>query len=203
MSHASSHLGLFHWPKGVKMFLERTDYCNSVKDAMIVRCPECDFDYSHFKSIQYRYTDNDYIVNREIAITDEGETHERKTKVSKLFKGNEIEICFWGECSHDWKVIFSFHKGNTYVHYEKIQKISPLQVSPQEKYKEYLQSDNWKKLTARKRKSAKNKCQLCNDGEKTLHVHHRTYENLYKEKLADLIVLCEKCHRKFHDKDKT
>ena len=67
-------------------------------------------------------------------------------------------------------------------------------------YKEYLQSPQWKSLTAKKRKEAGNKCQLCNDGEVTLHVHHRTYENIYKESMEDLIVLCENCHKKFHDK---
>jgi len=68
-------------------------------------------------------------------------------------------------------------------------------------YKEYLQSPHWKTLTAAKREEAGNKCQLCNDGEVTLHVHHRTYENIYKETLKDLIVLCENCHKKFHGKD--
>lgn len=45
------------------------------------------------------------------------------------------------------------------------------------------------------------KCELCNEkGE--LRVHHKTYEHHGKEHLhlEDLITLCNKCHRKFHDK---
>jgi len=65
-------------------------------------------------------------------------------------------------------------------------------------YAEYLQSDHWKDLSEKKRKEAKYLCQLCNEGG-ILNVHHRTYDNLGNEDLADLIVLCEPCHGKFHD----
>lgn len=43
------------------------------------------------------------------------------------------------------------------------------------------------------------KCQLCNR-EGTMNVHHKTYERLGEEQLNDLIVLCQDCHAKFHDK---
>lgn len=63
----------------------------------------------------------------------------------------------------------------------------------------YLTSDHWQETRKNVLDSADNRCQLCNsNGE--LHVHHRTYDNLWYENLNDLIVLCKKCHKRFHDK---
>ncbi|MDR2597257.1 MAG: hypothetical protein LBC76_08065 [Treponema sp.] len=69
-------------------------------------------------------------------------------------------------------------------------------------YKEFLKTLYWQTISEYKKNEADNKCQLCNKGG-VLHTHHRTYsihgyEVLYPE---DLIVLCEKCHSKFHGKD--
>lgn len=66
-------------------------------------------------------------------------------------------------------------------------------------YKDYLNTDEWKNKRLCALKAAGFSCQLCNDSDKTLHVHHRTYERRGNEKLGDLIVLCEDCHKKFHD----
>jgi len=55
-------------------------------------------------------------------------------------------------------------------------------------YAEYLQSPKWKEKRKRKIKEAGFRCQLCNNKESALHVHHRTYENVGNEKLSDLIV---------------
>ena len=66
-------------------------------------------------------------------------------------------------------------------------------------YKEYLETDHWKKTRKRALHRAKYKCQLCGSKE-NLNVHHNTYENRGQEKDEDLIVLCQECHAKFHDK---
>ena len=73
-------------------------------------------------------------------------------------------------------------------------------TSPKQQYHDYLQSEQWKTIARKKREEADNRCQLCNNGSITLHVHHRTYDNIYHEKMNDLIVLCENCHKKFHNK---
>ena len=75
-------------------------------------------------------------------------------------------------------------------------RISALRELP---YQEYLQTDHWQETRKRALKRAGFKCQLCSSNGK-LHVHHRTYENLGNENNADLIVLCETCHGKFHNK---
>lgn len=57
----------------------------------------------------------------------------------------------------------------------------------------------WKEARRRALKRAGFACQLCNSKDKTLNVHHRTYERRGNEQNNDIIVLCEDCHRKFHD----
>ncbi len=66
-------------------------------------------------------------------------------------------------------------------------------------YDVFLQTPYWKYVATRARKRADFKCQLCNN--KGYHVHHKTYENHGDElnHLKDLVVLCSKCHEKFHD----
>lgn len=68
-------------------------------------------------------------------------------------------------------------------------------------YSEYLKTNHWKKTRERQLRFAERRCQLCNSNFK-LHVHHRSYENLGHEKRSDLVVLCESCHTRFHDKIK-
>lgn len=66
-------------------------------------------------------------------------------------------------------------------------------------YYEYLQTDHWKETRKSALKRAAFRCQVCNTNERTLHVHHRTYERRGQENPKDLIVLCESCHQTFHE----
>ena len=66
-------------------------------------------------------------------------------------------------------------------------------------YKEYLKSSAWGYLKNLVLKAAEHRCRLCNS-DKRLQVHHRTYERIGHERIADLFVLCENCHGRFHDK---
>jgi len=65
-------------------------------------------------------------------------------------------------------------------------------------YKEYLRTNHWLDVRRRALNRANNKCQLCYN-ENKLQVHHKTYERRGHEHNSDVIVLCEKCHKKFHD----
>jgi hypothetical protein len=67
-------------------------------------------------------------------------------------------------------------------------------------YPLYLQSIWWKTISLEAKERAGHRCQLCNK-KGVLHTHHRTYENIGNENPEDLIVLCAKCHAKFHNKD--
>ena len=65
-------------------------------------------------------------------------------------------------------------------------------------YNEYLQTEYWKKLRLQILERALYKCELCYSSNK-LNVHHKTYEQKGEELLTDLICLCNRCHKKFHN----
>lgn len=74
-------------------------------------------------------------------------------------------------------------------------------------YTAYLKSKHWRlfKKTFKASKYSKKRCYICHK-EKSIHLHHLTYERIGKEKLTDVIELCRCCHRNVHkalDKGKT
>lgn len=66
-------------------------------------------------------------------------------------------------------------------------------------YKEYLQTEHWKRTRQSALGRARFQCELCTSRNE-LHVHHKTYEHRGYEYKSDLIVLCKDCHAKFHNK---
>lgn len=66
-------------------------------------------------------------------------------------------------------------------------------------YAEYLKTDHWQHMRAVAREYYGDSCRLCPSNDH-LEVHHRTYDRLGCELLADLIVLCHNCHSIFHGK---
>lgn len=79
---------------------------------------------------------------------------------------------------------------------QPVDEIRRLQLLP---YLEYLKTEHWKQVRNMALAQAGNRCQLCNN-DRSLQVHHRTYERVGHEDLKDLTVLCGKCHRAFHGK---
>lgn len=69
-------------------------------------------------------------------------------------------------------------------------------------YYSYLQTPEWQDRRKRHLKRAHYRCQVCNTNKARLNVHHRTYERRGDEDDRDLIVLCEDCHRLFHEQGK-
>ena len=74
-----------------------------------------------------------------------------------------------------------------------------VKMTHKEKYRAYLESEKWKSIRNKKISESGNRCQLCNKSG-LLNVHHRTYDNVFNEKMEDLIVLCRECHAHFHHK---
>lgn len=66
-------------------------------------------------------------------------------------------------------------------------------------YNLYLQSPEWQERRKQHLQSAGYRCQVCNAGNVTLDVHHRTYERRGCESYMDLTVLCRTCHDTFHN----
>ena len=62
----------------------------------------------------------------------------------------------------------------------------------------YYRTKHWGKTKEKRLKKDNYTCQKC--GKKADIVHHKTYENLYHEKMQDLISLCYKCHYEQHKK---
>lgn len=65
------------------------------------------------------------------------------------------------------------------------------------KYNEYLLSEKWKTKRNEVLKRDNSLCRVCKE-KKAEDVHHLTYENLFNEKLEDLISVCRKCHLEIH-----
>lgn len=66
-------------------------------------------------------------------------------------------------------------------------------------YAKYLASGNWAVVKLAAKRRAKWRCQVCSS-KYGLEVHHNTYARLGNEEASDLLVLCRKCHRLYHDK---
>ena len=65
-------------------------------------------------------------------------------------------------------------------------------------YKEYLTSDHWIKTRRRAGAQLGSRCEIC-DSNKEIEAHHNNYSNLGKEDpKRDLVLLCRKCHNRFH-----
>lgn len=65
------------------------------------------------------------------------------------------------------------------------------------RYLSYLRSPAWFKLRAAHLTKYGAACKACGATVK-IHLHHKTYDNLGREKAAELVALCEACHRAVH-----
>ena len=67
-------------------------------------------------------------------------------------------------------------------------------------YSEYLKSVEWAQIKIDLYTLRGKKCELC-ESTKNIAIHHRTYDRIFNEEPADLIILCGKCHFKIHKKE--
>lgn len=65
-------------------------------------------------------------------------------------------------------------------------------------YKKYILSQDWKKKRQQVFDLRGKECEQCGS-EHYIQVHHLNYENLGKEKMEDLQILCYQCHMSKHD----
>lgn len=66
-----------------------------------------------------------------------------------------------------------------------------------DKYHQYLKSLKWEQIAIALRKDRGYKCEICGST-RDLHSHHLTYNNIYKETLDDLQLLCSRHHMMVH-----
>lgn len=62
-------------------------------------------------------------------------------------------------------------------------------------YREYLQSQHWSEIRKAALSFYGKRCSVCGSSKNKLHVHHVCYKNKGRESMADLIILCEHCHK--------
>jgi len=67
-------------------------------------------------------------------------------------------------------------------------------------YQKYLKTAHFTNVRNDALKRWQNRCALCSNPN-NLHVHHNNYDCFYNETENDVIVLCENCHKKFHNKE--
>jgi len=68
-------------------------------------------------------------------------------------------------------------------------------------YRSYISSSAWTKRKTLYYKTHPKKCARCGSGD-DIHLHHHTYDRLGAELDADLVAVCEPCHKlihKYHD----
>lgn len=67
-------------------------------------------------------------------------------------------------------------------------------------YHDYIKSAEWKARRDRYMEKRKFKCEVCRKA--ATQVHHKSYENLGREKDSDLQALCSGCHMNAHEGQK-
>ncbi len=67
-------------------------------------------------------------------------------------------------------------------------------------YKEYLQSDHWKRTKERYYAVRKRECWVCGT-DRQIDLHHKTYDNIGRERIPDLVPLCRLHHGQFHQEN--
>lgn len=73
-----------------------------------------------------------------------------------------------------------------------------MNIRLRDRYSRRLRQKSWHTLRKHLIKQAENKCSRCGlfrFGEGELHLHHKTYERLGKEREQDLEVVCKYCHQ--------
>lgn len=80
--------------------------------------------------------------------------------------------------------------------------MSPRPKMNKEEYREYLKSDHWQNLRKRKLSHSRRRCAICSSI-KRLEVHHLQYRNIFDVDLTDLRILCNRCHKLFHELKKS
>lgn len=66
------------------------------------------------------------------------------------------------------------------------------------RYRLYLRSAQWHKIRSEALQAANWHCQACGRPNPRLEVHHRTYQRVGREALADLRAMCKGCHEIMH-----
>ncbi len=65
-------------------------------------------------------------------------------------------------------------------------------------YRAYIRSEAWRRKTRKVHQRSGYRCERCGASGRRLEVHHKTYRRLGRERMSDLIDLCDQCHDYVH-----
>lgn len=162
--------------------LSKTKLKEVLSNSIDFECPECYEDYLTKQSIkgeEYRE-----------------QLKQREEQYTKIIIENYINpFCSWKK-EVPKKEYYS--RLDNYMHYADEDKIA--EEIKELDYRDFLQTPYWKAISNEKKRKSNFRCELCNN-KGLLNVHHKTYERHGYEfyNLKDLIVLCDDCHKKFHE----
>lgn len=71
-------------------------------------------------------------------------------------------------------------------------------MSRRESYEAYIKSPAWKRKREEAFRKYGKRCAGCGSID-LLHVHHKSYARFTRERLTDLVIVCEGCHSVIHD----
>jgi 5-methylcytosine-specific restriction endonuclease McrA len=117
----------------------------------------------------------------------------------------------WAIKSHDsqefWTWIKSLRDAHQKQHLETLQRKRDEAQNERNRnwwawYNAYLESDIWKAKRALVIQRANGVCEACLCADAS-EVHHKTYQNVGKEPLFDLVAVCSSCHKDIHQGGKT
>lgn len=91
-----------------------------------------------------------------------------------------------------YKYRYSYSRGGVLEEQEKLAR-----SLEKPKYSEYIKSKTWQ-YKKRRLLGEKPKCAVCSTIQ-NVHIHHKSYKRLGKERKEDLVALCGQCHRTFHE----
>jgi len=120
----------------------------------------------------------------------------------KLIKVEDLsnkQLMLFIESEDEFKRFRKNHKRINVNSRKKIKQSKKIKIPIKyvDRYNDYLKSDQWKMMRAGLIYIRGSKCENCGNTEK-LEIHHLNYNNIFKEKMSDLKILCRDCHRKEH-----
>ena len=118
----------------------------------------------------------------------------------KLYKRYEGMVCRNFRCL----LYFKLEKGWVYLDGKKKNNSTYFRDKYDFNINRFENQKRWLILKSQLFYERERKCEIC-DSEISLHIHHILYRSEYPELTFDkenLMILCGKCHKKIHEKDK-
>lgn len=72
-------------------------------------------------------------------------------------------------------------------------------LNRRQEYENYIKSPEWRAFREKAFAYYGRECGSCGS-RYSLHVHHKHYKNIFHEEIADVMILCEPCHMKVHNR---